>query len=74
VSPRGDNFEMSSPPVPSPCINVCRMNPASGLCEGCWRTLDEIAAWSRLDEDEKRAVWTLIDTRRAASVPSKEPR
>ena len=34
-------------PVPSPCISVCRMDAASGLCEGCLRTLDEIAAWSR---------------------------
>jgi len=68
-----ENDTMSvATPVPSPCINVCRMHPASGLCEGCWRTLDEIAAWSRLDDDEKRAVWTLIDTRRAAA--SKEPR
>ena len=60
--------------IPSPCVGVCRLDLATGLCAGCMRTLDEIAAWSRLDEDEKRAVWTLIDTRRAASVPSKEPR
>ncbi len=32
--------------VPSPCIRVCRMNPHSGLCEGCLRTLDEIIQWS----------------------------
>ncbi|MGA1318970.1 MAG: DUF1289 domain-containing protein, partial [Rubrivivax sp.] len=29
--------------VPSPCINVCRIEPASGWCEGCARTLEEIA-------------------------------
>ncbi len=42
--------------VPSPCINVCRMNDGSGLCEGCLRTLDEIAAWGGLDDTRKRAV------------------
>jgi len=30
----------------SPCISICVMNPSSGWCEGCYRTLDEIAGWS----------------------------
>jgi predicted Fe-S protein YdhL (DUF1289 family) len=51
-------------PVPSPCTSVCRMSPRTGLCEGCLRTLDEIAAWSRMDDDEKRAVWQLLEERR----------
>ena len=46
--------------VPSPCISVCRMDAASGLCEGCYRTLDEIAGWSRASEEEKRAVWDAL--------------
>lgn len=50
-------------PVPSPCINICRVDPASGLCEGCARTLDEIAAWSRLDDDAKRGVWAALPQR-----------
>ena len=50
-------------PVPSPCISVCRMNPASGLCEGCLRTLDEIAAWSGMSEVGKRDVWQRIELR-----------
>ena len=51
--------------VASPCIDICRMDPASGLCEGCWRTLDEIAAWSTLDDDAKRRVWQRLHERRA---------
>ncbi len=57
-------------PVPSPCINVCRIHPATGLCEGCHRTLDEIAAWSRLDDEAKRAVWRLLEQRKAAAPPA----
>ncbi len=34
-----------------------RIRPADSLCEGCGRTLDEIAVWSRLDEDGREAVW-----------------
>ena len=52
--------------VPSPCINVCRMDAASGLCEGCLRTIDEIAAWGTMDDDDKRTVWQRLEQRRAA--------
>ncbi len=51
--------------VPSPCISVCKMDDASGLCIGCLRTLDEISAWSVLDADEKRAVTATLANRRA---------
>ena len=50
--------------VPSPCTNVCRINEATGWCEGCGRTLGEIAAWSTMEDDEKRAVWALLPPRR----------
>lgn len=49
--------------LPSPCISVCTMEPASGLCRGCLRTLDEIAAWSTLGDAGKRAIWARIEVR-----------
>ena len=52
--------------VPSPCVSVCRMNPRSGLCEGCARTLDEIARWSTMAEGDRRAVWVRIEQRAGA--------
>jgi predicted Fe-S protein YdhL (DUF1289 family) len=57
---------MSAPIVPSPCIDVCRIDPLTGWCEGCLRTLDEIAAWSGLDNPQKRAVWKELPARRVA--------
>jgi len=51
--------------VPSPCISVCRIEASSGLCEGCLRTLDEIAQWGAMTDEERRAVWQAIDERRA---------
>ena len=50
-------------PVPSPCVSLCKMNRNSGLCEGCMRTLDEIIAWSKADDDFKRAVWAELPGR-----------
>jgi uncharacterized protein len=49
--------------IASPCINVCRMNSDTGLCDGCLRTLAEIAAWSAMSPDEKRAVLAQLPTR-----------
>ena len=56
----------NSPPVPSPCVDVCRMDPVTGWCLGCARTIDEIAAWSALDNAGKRRVWKLLPARREA--------
>jgi predicted Fe-S protein YdhL (DUF1289 family) len=50
--------------VASPCINVCRMDDATGWCVGCLRTLDEIALWSVLDDGDKRSVWLALGQRR----------
>ena len=55
---------MSEDEVPSPCTNVCRMNPQTALCEGCYRTLDEIASWSGLTPEEKRDVLARLPARR----------
>ncbi len=54
--------------VPSPCVSVCRMVAASGLCEGCWRSLDEIRAWSRASDADKRAIWALVEARASAAL------
>lgn len=51
--------------LPSPCVSVCRMDAESGLCEGCLRTIDEIAGWGMLDTEGKRAVWLRIEQRAA---------
>lgn len=52
-------------PAASPCNSVCRMDPHTGWCLGCQRTLDEIAAWSTLDDAGKHRVWQLLTERRA---------
>lgn len=52
--------------TPSPCINVCRMDAATGWCEGCQRTLKEIGTWSGLTDADKRAVWKALPVRREA--------
>ena len=55
-------------PVPSPCINICRIDAASGFCVGCLRTIDEIAGWSTFDNVARRDVWARIAARSRAEV------
>ena len=55
----------SSIDMVSPCISVCRMHATTGLCEGCFRTRDEIAAWGGSGQVEKRATWARIEARMA---------
>lgn len=54
--------------VASPCINVCRMDDAGKLCVGCFRTLDEIARWSRAPDDERRAILAAVGQRRGTAA------
>jgi predicted Fe-S protein YdhL (DUF1289 family) len=52
--------------VPSPCNDICRMHAPSGLCEGCGRTIDEIAAWGGLDEPGRARIVAQLPARMAA--------
>jgi hypothetical protein len=56
-------------PIASPCISVCVLDANGVLCLGCFRTLDEIAAWSLLDADAKRGVLAALPERRSAHRP-----
>lgn len=51
---------------PSPCIGICRIEPATGLCEGCLRTLEEIADWRMLSVREKDALLLRLKGRRTS--------
>jgi predicted Fe-S protein YdhL (DUF1289 family) len=51
--------------VASPCTSVCTIDAVTGLCAGCYRTLDEIAGWIDLPEQRKRTLLATLATRRA---------
>ena len=55
-------------PVRSPCVSVCRIDAASGWCEGCQRTLEEIAGWGTMTDEARLAVWSRIRARRGLAA------
>jgi predicted Fe-S protein YdhL (DUF1289 family) len=52
--------------LPSPCVSVCTMNPQSGLCRGCFRSLEEIADWAMQSPEGQRAIWQHVAQRMTA--------
>jgi predicted Fe-S protein YdhL (DUF1289 family) len=48
----------------SPCIKVCQMDPARGVCIGCCRTLEEIARWGLMSDGERESVMSGLGERR----------
>lgn len=65
LADRARSVQLSAPDavVPSPCLSVCRIDAARGVCEGCFRTLDEIARWGGNGPQAQRAVWAKIASR-----------
>jgi len=59
---------MTGPPihVPSPCVNVCQMDPETGLCRGCRRTLQEIGEWLEMTAEDKLAILRVVAERKRA--------
>ncbi|MGE5513751.1 MAG: DUF1289 domain-containing protein [Bacteroidota bacterium] len=49
--------------IVSPCIKVCVIDPSTGLCVGCGRTLAEIARWRDLDHEERRRIMSELPDR-----------
>ena len=42
--------------IESPCVQFCLIHPEADICVGCHRTRDEIALWSKLSPEARRAV------------------
>lgn len=51
-------------PVATPCVKVCVVDGASGLCLGCYRTLAEIGGWSGLTDDERARIMGELEARK----------
>ena len=60
--------------IESPCNQVCAIDPESGLCVGCGRTLAEIERWSRYTSEERRRIMAELAERLASRQPPQKHR
>jgi predicted Fe-S protein YdhL (DUF1289 family) len=56
--------------IKSPCINICEIDPATRLCQGCFRSLDEIAAWADASDATKHLILAAVAQRRLKLDPA----
>lgn len=47
----------------SPCNKICQIHPEMRICIGCYRTINEIATWSRLTDMERREIMEVLPER-----------
>lgn len=59
------DINVTTETVKSPCIGVCAMDDLTGLCHGCYRTLDEITGWWDMDIASQKAL--LAETKKRQS-------
>jgi hypothetical protein len=59
------------PPIKTPCVKVCVVDGESGLCLGCYRKLNEVAAWTRFTDAEREAILAELPGRRSQIRPEK---
>ncbi|WP_298847475.1 DUF1289 domain-containing protein [uncultured Ruegeria sp.] len=52
--------------VESPCVQICVVHPSERICTGCYRTIDEITRWSKMDSSERAEIME--------DLPSRKPR
>jgi len=49
--------------IESPCVKLCAVHPVERICVGCYRSIEEIGAWSRLTPEARRAIMADLPTR-----------
>ena len=49
--------------LPSPCVSICKLNKSTGFCEGCFRTENEIALWTSMNNDERLSLLPILRER-----------
>lgn len=52
--------------VESPCVQICVVHPNERICTGCYRTIDEITRWSKMDSSERAEIMN--------DLPARKPR
>jgi predicted Fe-S protein YdhL (DUF1289 family) len=61
---------MSDSEPQSPCVSICHLDE-QGICQGCFRTADEVTDWLMASAEEKREILRRAGLRRDASTPFK---
>jgi hypothetical protein len=59
------------PEIESPCVKLCVIHPEARICLGCYRSIDEISAWSGLSPEARRALMAELPARAPLVAPAR---
>lgn len=67
------SLKATPPPrsIATPCVQVCIVDGPTGLCLGCYRTLQEIGGWSRLTDEQRTEIMSELPSRETRIDPAK---
>lgn len=63
---------MDRTPIKTPCVKVCFVDPKAGVCLGCFRTMEELARWTRYSNEERDAIMQALPERETAYRRARE--
>ena len=50
--------------IKSPCVNKCNLNTTNNICDGCFRTSQEISDWTKYSSKQKKSVLKILKLRK----------
>ena len=54
--------------IQSPCVGICTMDDTTGLCLGCYRSLDEIKGWWDMNPQDQKKLLATLEERQLQQV------
>ena len=49
--------------IDSPCVRLCSIHPSERICVGCYRSMEEIGAWSSLSSEVRLDIMNELPNR-----------
>ena len=49
--------------IDSPCVKLCSIHPSERICVGCYRSMEEIGAWSSLSSEVRLDIMNELPSR-----------
>ena len=66
--------DIETPPILTPCVKICVIDPQTDLCIGCARTRDEIGGWLEMSDTVRAKVMNALPERMANLTKQKSRR
>lgn len=60
--------------IETPCRKICKINKKTELCEGCFRTIEEIARWATFTSAQRKQIMHQLPSRESVKYKTLQPK